>query len=310
MKLPGLFNRIGGRRARCQLAALALVSPLLVAAATDSASADTPLDPSSAILPVCTAGDDTSTTEPTGLPGDRGVAMCQALPTTILTQGPPRLPVGPSAAQDPVPHAGYHHLGAQSSEQLAMVRPRLGVTNPAVRRSTIDFVASRVMAKEDYNGSTLWLEAGWAEVGWRNDDQYVYTYDTRDNQWKFYDQYNLSSGTRFFALIDSEVSSTRSTNWRAWIWWNNAWNRLSTISLPIYDEAFIEEYVEVYRDPNVTGHFNLPSTDIDNVQVKESPGSSTVYWRNPPISTLEGSSIAPYCLTWDVKYDDFRGASC
>ena len=95
----------------------------------------------------------------------------------------------------------------------------------------------------------------------------------------------------------SEVSSTRSTNWRAWIWWNNAWNRLSTISLPIYDEAFMEEYVEVYRDPNVTGHFNLPSTDIDNVQVKESPGSSSVYWRNPPISTVAGSSIAPYCLS-------------
>lgn len=237
--------------------------------------------------------------------------MCQALPTAVLTDGPVRLPLDPSAAAEPVPHAGYHHLGAQSSEQLAMVRPRLGVTNPGVRRGTWDFVASRVMAKEDYNGSTRWLEAGWAEVGWRNDDQYVYTFDTRDNEWKFYDQYNLASGSRFFAQIDSDsASTTRDTNWRAWIWWNNAWNRLSVISLPIYREAFMEEYVEVYRDPNVAGHFNLPSSDIDNVQVKESPSSSAVFWRNPPISTLEGSSIAPYCLTWDVKYDDFRAASC
>jgi len=68
--------------------------------------------------------------------------------------------------------------------------------------------------------------------------------------------------------------------------------------------------VEVYRDPNVAGHFSLPSTDVDNVQVTQSPGSSVVWWRDPPINTAAGSSIAPYCLTWDVRYDDFRAASC
>src|SRR5664279_4089447 len=105
-RMMGLFKN-GARRARFQMAAIALVGPFLVASASTQASADV-LDPSSPLLPVCTGGDDTSTTEPTGLPGAPRVAMCQALPTTILTQGPPRLPLDLTQAQQPVPHAGYH----------------------------------------------------------------------------------------------------------------------------------------------------------------------------------------------------------
>ncbi len=182
--------------------------------------------------------------------------------------------------------------------------------NPSVRRNTNDFVSARVMAKEDYNGATHWLEAGWPEVGWRNDDQYVYTWDTRDKVWKFYDQYNLANGSRFFVLIDSEVSSSRSTYWRAWVWWNSAWNLLSRISLPVYDEAFVEEYVKVYRDPSQSSHFFLPEIDIDNVPIKTSPTAAISWWRDPPVRTVPGSSISPYCLTWFVRFDSFRAASC
>ena len=106
------------------------------------------------------------------------------------------------------------------------------------------------------------------------------------------------------------MSSSRSTYWRAWIWWNSAWNLLSRISLPVYDEAFMEEYVEVYRDFNQSSHFFVPGTVIDNVQIKTSPTAPQTWWRDPPVSTLPGASIPPYCLTWLVRFDTFRAASC
>jgi hypothetical protein len=174
-----------------------------------------------------------------------------------------------------------------------------------------DFVATRVMAKEDFDGQTHWIEAGWAENGERDNDQYVYTWDTNDRYWKFYEQYNLQDGMQIWITIDSEQSSTRSAWWRAWIWWNNAWNQLSREPLPIYDEAYMEEYIEVYNDPSDPDHLFLPRIDFDSVQVKLKPTGTAVYWTQPPVGTSPGSAIDPYCLIWDVRYNDFySGTFC
>ncbi len=41
-----------------------------------------------------------------------------------------------------------------------------------------------------------WIEAGWAEVSWRDDRQYIYQYDSANARWVFFDEYNLALGSR------------------------------------------------------------------------------------------------------------------
>ena len=56
------------------------------------------------------------------------------------------------------------------------------------------FVVERVYAND--TSWDHWMEAGWAEVSWRDDRQYIYEFDTVNDTWIFFDEYNLTSGSR------------------------------------------------------------------------------------------------------------------
>jgi hypothetical protein len=211
----------------------------------------------------------------------------------------------------PYPQPGYHHLGATTIGTWAGVQGRLTVRDPGVRPGTNDFVANRFMVKRESAGKVTWLEAGWAETGWTGGGrQRVYTFDSSRNAWTFYDQYRLASGDQIWIDLRADRSGA-SPVWRAWVWWGNAWQLLVAEALPLTGKAQVEQYVEVYLDPNLgDAPLPVPRIPVDNVQVEAEPGGAMTYWRESDVPTTPGTSTAAYCLDWQTRFDTWSAGDC
>ncbi|MEA3440514.1 MAG: hypothetical protein U9R58_09550 [Chloroflexota bacterium] len=100
---------------------------------------------------------------------------------------------------------GYHYIGPKIDQDNQGVRGRNHVVNPGVEHSGTPqrFVTERVYAD---NGDR-WMEAGWAEVSWRDDRQYIYQYDSINTTWVFFDEYVLSTGTPVETDVQYDPSS-------------------------------------------------------------------------------------------------------
>ena len=160
------------------------------------------------------------------------------------------------------------------------------------------------MVKQDYSGTTRWLEVGWAETGWAyRDRQVLYVFDTVHSAWHFYDQYPLSDGSRFYVTIGDDGGCSTWCYWSAYVWWNNQWNLLDRHLLPIGQTAFVEEYVEIHSADGT--HYSLPQIAVDGVQVHEN-GTTWRHWTNPPIGTANSGTVAPYCLHWTSQFYSFH----
>jgi hypothetical protein len=254
-----------------------------------------------AAVPACSAAPHASPGGPPGAvrPAVRRAAGCRAQPTEVL------------AARDlPRPVPGYHHLGATSADEWSGIMGRLTVRDPAVRRGTHDFLATRFMAKREAGGRIAWLEAGWAETGWSGDGrQRIYTYDTNRNSWTFYDQYALHDGDQVWVYVHTDTVGDRS-RWQAWLWWNDDWHLLTAQELPLGGRTRMEEYVEVYVDPDHGGPgFPVPPIAVDNVQVKTAPQGDLHYWR-ADVATAPGGDTGRYCLDWQTRFDTWRAGDC
>jgi hypothetical protein len=270
------------------------------------------------------------------------VALC--LLATVLAG-----PAGPAGdpydliSGPPVPGPGYHHLGASTHGAWAGVQGRMSVTAAGVRDGTYDFVATRFMVKSEVAGATRWLEAGWAQTGWSGlGRQRVYTYDTDTNTWTFYDQYPLSPGDQIWINLvpvpdgrprhgpsagPSTGPSTAAdpsaagpppaaerrpgggTAWAAWLWWHGDWHLLATRDLPIGERATVEQYVEVYVDPERGGAIPVPPVQVDNVQVRADPAGPGRFW-DTDVPTDPGTGTDSYCLTWQKSFDTWQAGSC
>jgi hypothetical protein len=104
---------------------------------------------------------------------------------------------------------GYHYAGPHTFQDNQGVWGRNYVVNPsAIQGGEYRFIAERVYAANGAN----WMEAGWAEVSWRDDRQYVYQFDSATQTWHFYDQYSLS----IMSPVETEVYYNSSiSKWRA-----------------------------------------------------------------------------------------------
>ena len=213
-------------------------------------------------------------------------------------------PVFPTAPV-PVPMPGYHHLGATTAAPWSGILGRVTVRDPGVRQGTHDFVATRFLAKRDTDRGVAWLEAGWAETGWAGGGhQRVYTYDTNRRSWQFYDQYPVRDGDRIWFYLTAE----NDRSWQAWLWWHDAWHLLTEQELPLTDRAQIEQYVEVYVDPDRGGSYPVPPVAVDNVQLRS--GDGLRYWRDRRIGTLSGNSAGAFCLDWQTRFDTWSAGTC
>ncbi|MGH3739552.1 MAG: hypothetical protein ACRDT6_28730 [Micromonosporaceae bacterium] len=209
------------------------------------------------------------------------------------------LPVGAESG-------GYRHLGAVTGGQWYGVLGRLAVVDPGVRAGTYDFVAARFMVKEPLDdGGTAWLEAGWSENGWHDGGgQVVYTYDSASRAWTFYDQYPIRPGDRIWIYLESDPDG----EWAAWLWWDGGWRLLRTVSLPSGTDAQIEQFVEVYADPQRGGQVGVPAIAVDNVSLRAADGGS-VAWRDE-VDTAVAEGGSGYCVDWQHPYDTWTAGTC
>lgn len=217
---------------------------------------------------------------------------------------------GSPVAPTPAPGAGYHHLGASTSGTWSGVLGRMSVGAAGVREASYDFVATRFMVKADTGTGTRWLEAGWAQTGWaQTGQQRIYTFDTNSNRWTFYDQYPIRPGDRIWIEL-AAVRAGGGSAWAAWLWWHDAWRKLTVQALPIGEHATLEQYVEVYVDPRRGGTVRVPRIDVDNVQVQPEPGAAMRHWTPDAVPTSPGKGDGRYCLTWHEGYDTWSARSC
>jgi hypothetical protein len=283
------------------VAALAAVLVLLSAPPTTGGELPALVDG----LPPCPAG----LPEPAGPPA--------AAPASVPTAGDPTAcraepsQVEPAdTRQLPVPRPGYHHLGATTVDEWSGILGRLTIRDPAVRRNSFDFVATRLMAKRGVgSGHVGWLEIGWAETGWSGRGaQRIYTFDSEARSWQFFDGFRLGDGDQIWVYLHSDADQR---TWRAWLWWGERWQLLAAPQLPIGDRARLEQYVEVHVDRAAGGRpVSVPPIQVDNVRVRATPGGPFESWRADRVATLAPPAATDYCLDWQVRYDTWSAGDC
>jgi len=130
------------------------------------------------------------------MPADMPQVLCRAERVIDVSAPPKRLE---SPYESGVLDVGYHYAGPMTFQDNQGVWGRNHVVDPNVGHpgTAHRFVAERVYAAS----GTSWMEAGWAEVWWRDDEQYVYEYDSATQTWHFFDQYELSPGS----AVETEV---------------------------------------------------------------------------------------------------------
>jgi len=128
------------------------------------------------------------------------IAVCQA-EYIIDLSAPTKYPEPREQGNNGVLGAGYHYAGPKTTQSNKGILGRNFVVDPGVfHGGAYQFIAERVYASNGAN----WMEAGWAEVSWRGNAQYIYQYDSATQTWHFYDQYALSTGTAVETLVKSD----------------------------------------------------------------------------------------------------------
>ncbi|WP_328464331.1 hypothetical protein OHA21_40500 [Actinoplanes sp. NBC_00393] len=257
-------------------------------------------------LPECAPGPK-STRPPTGPAGPKAPGACRAS-GRILESG-----VRMTRPGNGFTPSGYHHLGAGTSGEWSGVSGRFSIVDGSIRPNTYDFVAGRFMAKRDMGGGQIrWLEAGWAETGWATPGrQHIYTFNTNTNVWQFHNQYAVRPGDQIWFDLNSDANGV----WRAWLWWNNRWNLLTTQKLPIGATAQMEQYVEVHVDSSRPARIDVPKVTVDNVRLRPADRGPARYWRED-VGTLTGAEVnqqqrrGGFCLDWVTRYDTWTAGGC
>jgi hypothetical protein len=293
-------------------------------ASSDPASSGTAVSLPGGGLPLCPPGS-ASDDPPTGPARLDDPAACRVAATLVESATPVQAgpePLGTRRADRTEagterPAAGYQHLGAGTADTWAGVSGRLSVTDPSVRAGTYDFLAARFMVKRELDGGDVaWLEAGWAETGWAGSGrQRIYTYDTNNRVWRFYDEFVLRPGDRVWLDLHTDADGV----WRAWLWWGGRWNLLAAERLPLGATAQIEQYVELHVDVERPVRFAVPPVHVSNVRLRTADGGPARPWR-ADVATLTGEAAptedgvrqrrGAFCLDWTTRYDTWSAGDC
>lgn len=155
--------------------------------------------------------------------------------------------------------AGYHYVGPMTDQDNQGVWGRNHVVDPGVDHSATAqrFVVERVYAND--TSWDRWMEAGWAEVSWRDDRQYIYQYDSINTTWIFFDEYVLTPGTS----VETDVQYDPSRDmWKArYHLGDGYWRVLATEDLGFSTAERGYNRGEVYTADGV--HPTLPNSSFD-----------------------------------------------
>jgi len=156
---------------------------------------------------------------------------------------------------------GYHRAGPMTFQDNQGVWGRNMVVDSNIPHNVPPtysrFIAQRVYANDvswDH-----WIEAGWAEVSWRDDKQYIYQYDSVNATWIFFDEYILSPGT----TVETDVQYDPNLDkWKARYYLGGGnWRVLTTVNLGFINADRGFNRGEIFTDDVV--HPILPISGFD-----------------------------------------------
>ena len=176
----------------------------------------------------------------------------------------------------------------------------MAVTNPSVIHdySYNNYFVDHIYATDSETLQQHWIEAGWAEVSWLVDTQYVFTYDSTNQTWYFY---SSMLNPLYVRLVAS------GTTWYAQEWLGTYWSQLGWgVDLGYSQAVIMYSGGEVYHTA-YGNHPSLPSTNTDISQLYIS--GNWVNW-DTQFSSTTSVKILPtgatqYGLTTYTSYYNF-----
>lgn len=208
----------------------------------------------------------------------------------------PKLPEPWEPGNNSLLGVGYHYVGPKTTQSNKGILGRNFVVNPGVIHGGNDqFIAERVYAS-NANGAN-WIEAGWAEVSWRDNRQYVYQYDSTTQAWHWYDQYTLSTGTPVETLVQSDGNYY----WIVELYWNGNFQRLTRVVIGFDTASLGYNRGEAYTADGV--HPILPVSRFDMGYLNLTGGNIWNVWDTHYPTTV--NQDYPYQCDMIYLYDVF-----
>jgi len=141
---------------------------------------------------------------------DATQVVCKAEPLIDLSAPPKSAPSNPlelrrNKLQAVSADYIYRYVGVGADQDNQGVWGRRYVVNPSVDHSLWPWQKQFVVEYSYARGPAPdrhWMEAGWAEVSWRDDQQYVYQYDSNTREWHFFDQFALEPASPVETLVE------------------------------------------------------------------------------------------------------------
>lgn len=163
----------------------------------------------------------------------------------------------------------YRYIGPQTDQDNQGVWGRRYVVNPAVSHPFLPWPKQFVVEYSYALGpgpNWYWMEAGWAEVSWRNDQQYIYQFDSNTREWHFFDQFVLGLGSAVETMVEYKPDTN---TWQALLYLHdNQWAKLAEENLGFTVADVGHNWGEVYLEDGSASPPILPMSRFDKGYLK------------------------------------------
>jgi hypothetical protein len=249
------------------------------------------IPPTAQKLPPCRDYSKDSTQQQNISPNNISAKECLA-ERIIDVSGPHKAPV---ITSQNTPDASYFYAHVHDTSTSWGVWGRMSVSDPEIPHGSENHhIVEHVYATLDYQ---KWIEAGWAEVNWRDDRQYIFQFDSTNQTWNFYDQYSIAKGDKVTVLVQNDGG----TYWKAVLYRSGVYNVLARVdvgftSVPHTFNGF--ENASISGDPSI-----MPPSHFDEAYLYS--GSVWRTWETYFLSTSSTQVDSPFLLGMKRQFYDF-----
>lgn len=259
-------------------------------------TSDHPLDfklipPSKQQIPPCRDYSEDSTQQQDISPNDISAEECMA-EGIIDISGPHK---APAITNQYAPDATYFYAHVHDTSTSWGVWGRMSVSDPAIPHGSDNrHIVEHVYATLDYN---KWIEAGWAEVNWRDDRQYIFEFDSTNQTWNFYDQYSIAKGDKVTVLVQNDGG----TYWKARLYRSGVYNVLAQVDVGF---TSVPHSFNGFENASVPGDSSImPPSHFDEAYLYN--GTLWRTWDTTFLSTSSTQADPPFLLDMKRQFYDF-----
>lgn len=186
----------------------------------------------------------------------------------LSTSSKPSASVGRERHGSPASNV-YRYAGPQSDQDNQGVWGRRYVVDPTVDHSLWPWQKQFVVEYSYPMGpapNRYWMEAGWSEVSWRNDQQYIYQFDSATNEWHFFDQFAIGVGSPVETMVEYKPDTD---TWQALLYlYGSSWAQLAEENLGFSLADVGHNWGEIYLSDSNMPPPILPPSKFDKGYLK------------------------------------------